>query len=545
MVLAALIAAAIHLLPLGLAQRNTPDGYRFTGVLIPNPDMMQYQIWMREAGRSGIIVRNSLTTEANRPYLPVPFYWVIGKTARLTGVSPDLLYRFYGALFAALFAGATLLVVWRSFPTPHQRRWTYAVFLIGGTLTALIRLIVYQTPLHGMHFIKYTLMMGRGVIPGFEKSRSEFSVNLLFDPHYLLLWLLVMASIAACYRLLEQRTPARLLTALLIVPLTIFVHIHQIVLLTAIFASIAFLLYARGLLDRSRAVALLACWLPGLIVAAAVARIQSHSGLPFPEWRSGATPISYVMLGYPAALVALGWGLRGYWLRAGVRECVLLGWILGCALITLSGPFYPFPHRGLLTVQLPLTLVAASIYFAARPRLAPPVMAALVVLMIPMPLATLPNKLKATRFSAGRSYSWMTPAQDSVVARVSSLARPNDALLAPSGVRLWLAPDYPGVLYAGHGFLTVDYFTKEYRLRRFFADQDPARQAEFLASAGIRFVFVQPADNPARFSDIPGLTPLDATPAGTLFEFADMPMAGPVRQPYEPEDMPRAFDRDE
>ncbi len=155
--LVALLAAAVHLFPLWRAWRNTPPDHRFTGILTENPDMMQYQVWMREAARSGPIIRNNLTTEPHRAFLPVPFYWAIGTTARLTGLPPDPWYRLYGGLFAACFAAVTYLAVWWFFPDPHQRRWTWAVFLIGGSLTALLRLVIYHSPLKGVGMVKYIL----------------------------------------------------------------------------------------------------------------------------------------------------------------------------------------------------------------------------------------------------------------------------------------------------------------------------------------------------------------------------------------------------
>jgi hypothetical protein len=83
---------------------------------------------------------------------------------------------------------------------------------------------------------------------------------------------------------------------------------------------------------------------------------------------------------------------------------------------------------------------------------------------------------------------------------------------------LWLAPQYPGKLYCGHFFLTVDYDRKCAEVNRFFRDS-PERQSTFLHEHGIRHVYVEAQDDPGRLERVPGLILLKATSIGSLFEY--------------------------
>lgn len=526
--------ALVHITPFMLAQRNTPPGYRFTGVLTQSPDMMQYRVWMRDAVDTGPIIRNSLTSEPNRAFLPVPFFWLVAKAAAATGTTGELWYRIFGAILAAALVVVVYRIVSQVFPDPHQRNWTFLAFLLGGTITAVIRLAVVDTRLEHLKMVQYVFFAGASQVDGLERARSIFPVQVIFDTHYLVLWLLLIGCIFTTYRTLEQATPGRTALAMLLVMLTVFVHIHQFVLLSLIFAGIAIALLSRGLLERRHIISLLLIAGAGLVVAGWVGSLEHRSGFPLPEWRTNAEPVSVVLLGFPVAFGLMVWGLRRYWLAAGLRECVFLGWILGCLLLTASGPYYPFPLRGLLTIQLPMVLVAAGIYFAHRSRLSRAAMAVILILGVSMILATVPTRLRNSRFRPSRTLSWLTPAHDAVIATLKQVAGPSDVLLVNAPDRLWLAPAYPGVMYVAHGFLTTRFPDKQFRLDRFLEDSNSVRQGQFLEGAQVRFLYIDSSARPERFHLIPGLRPILEERCGTLFEYTLGTTSPPAKLPYQP-----------
>ena len=86
---------------------------------------------------------------------------------------------------------------------------------------------------------------------------------------------------------------------------------------------------------------------------------------------------------------------------------------------------------------------------------------------------------------------------------------------------LWLAPEYPGKLYCGHFFLTVEYERKRAEVIHFFEMSSPEEQARFLERENIRFLYVDAEKDLQHFKKIPGLVLIRATPVGYLFEYID------------------------
>ncbi len=200
-------------------------------------------------------------------------------------------------------------------------------------------------------------------------------------------------------------------------------------------------------------------------------------------------------------------------------------------MLTLSGPFYPYPDRGTLTLQIPLMIVAGAIYFSWRPRVTPRHALVAVALLGATPIWQVKRLLTNMSFAhhpsgAPPAYTWMSPAHQELVAALRRGATENDVLIVDKSRvpwrtdDLWLTQGFPGKLYAGHYALTPDYARKRDEVNAFFAGADPAGGAEFLHRAGITFVFVRQDQNPSRFARIPGLQPVAGNSVGTLFRFA-------------------------
>ena len=261
-----------------------------------------------------------------------------------------------------------------------------------------------------------------------------------------------------------------------------------------------------------------------------LAFVFSRSGLPAPSWVGTSLPVTILLIGFPIALPLVAIGVNRYWRDAEEGSVFLLGWILGCLALSLSGPFFPYPHRGVFTLQIPLFLVAGAIYFRRWQRLTPAAIAIAVLAMGLTPALKVARSLRTGAFDPGAPYRHVNEAHERTLDVLASAADGDDVLLADQPDVLWLAPTYPGRHYAGPFFLTVDYEQKRQRLQQFY-EAPPTRKAEFLRQENIRFLYVsrdtaprlwetkaRPRPTPAMFDSVPGLRALEANREGTLFE---------------------------
>jgi hypothetical protein len=221
----------------------------------------------------------------------------------------------------------------------------------------------------------------------------------------------------------------------------------------------------------------------------------------------------------------IAWGGLKYWQHAGLAETFLVGWALGCTALTLSGPFYPYPDRGTMTLQIPIYIIAGQIFFARWPRMTPLIVGILILILGATPVTTFALQWKFTNFDPTRAAVFTSRAHREIVAVLTERAGENDVIILDKtdfdwGTDdLWIAPEYPGKFYAGHFFLTPDYDKKRAEVNRFF-EGSPNDQAAFLREKRIRFVYVNANQNPHRFEQIPGLRLLKSEPIGALFEYA-------------------------
>jgi hypothetical protein len=245
-----------------------------------------------------------------------------------------------------------------------------------------------------------------------------------------------------------------------------------------------------------------------------------------PDWRGNPVLPAMFLLGYPAQLLVVIPGLRRYWQEATLADLFLLGWTAGCVLLTFAGPFYPWPARGLMTLQIPLAILAAAIYFRQRIRM--PVWHIVVALLLLglTPFQVVRNMGHRLRFRSNVPYMWLSPGQQQILTALEQDGRASDVLAANPKEVVWLAPEYPGRHYAGHFFLAVDFARKRQELEQLSDDSIEARE-RFLRSRGITLLYVAPDQRPETYSGMPGLTPLVRNDAGALFRFspeaADVP----------------------
>lgn len=522
----ALFCGLLHMAPYFRAALATPPGWRATGNLTVSPDFMQYRVWMRQSLEEGPVVSNRFTAEPNRPYLPVPFYYGLGTIAQSTGISPEWVFAWAGALFAFLFA-ILLFATSRYFLRERTATWTaFLGILVGGGLGGYV-LFVRQspwawgiTPLRMLlvdPFKQYTEVL--------DEMRGDYAFNTLFDTHFLLIWLLSLSAILSFYKTLRSfRWPWLLATAALFGIATV-AHVYEGITLLAIAGGVTLLCWIKRIQRFESVSTLAACAAAVALVFAWIALLMKGAGLPVPEWRGVPVHPALLFIGFPLAWVLLVWGLGRYWRSASLDQCFILGWILGCTALSLSAPFYPWPNRGVLSLQVPLTIAAATIWFGNGHRLDARAVLVCVLLMGSSPVMRLAAQWSASGFDANAPHKFLSTAHRATIDALQKRAQRSDVLLAGFRDRLWLAPEYQGRHYAGHFFLTVDYDRKQSEVDAFYTAPAQA-QEQFLRSHHIRFVYANRKQNPQRLSAIPALMPIYSWPGGTLFEFAPTPRKG-------------------
>lgn len=514
----ALGAALFHIAPTWYAQATTPPGWTFTGNVTVSPDEMQYRVWERQSQREGVIVSNAFTSEPSRPYLIVAHAWLVGRLALLLGQRPEFVSDYLGCVWAMGLAILLTALVTHFFPDSHQKWWVLAGIMLGGGLGAHLKILALTPGLRDNYLVNRLVTEPLATWPMFEDYRSHYVVKALADTPFAFLWLVSLGAMVAFYAALRRFSPGRVaLTVLLFAAITLL-HVYEGVTLVAAAAGIALCCRVRGLAVRSSAILLGLCSAAVLACYALLGALFRHSGLPMPPWRAVNILLSVLLIAYPVAWGLLAVGLRNYWRRAGLGECVLVGWALGCTVVTLSGPFYPYPDRGTMTLQVPLTLIAGGIYFAWRSRVHWRAAVVAVLLMGATPTWFITRTIVKNRFHPDWPWAWTDAAHENVIRTLRDRANSDDILLAEQTDELWLAPAFPGRSYVGHFFLTVDYESKVAALERFLSDTAMSARRDFLDRSGARFIFVNAGRHPEQFAELAGLVPIVRNSAGWLFE---------------------------
>jgi hypothetical protein len=484
-------------------------------------------VWIRQTQESGLLVADTFTSEPNEPHLLVVFYYVVGQLSRYTGAPPEFLYTYLGSGFAFALTILLFVTVRHFLRAPHQVWCVFLAILLGGGLGAHLKLLSYLGQSSSVFVLQRLIVEPLRDQPTFDDFRFAYVFVTLFDTHTSLNWLATIASVLSLYFTLRGFSLVRVIvTAVTFAGMTLL-HVYEGVTLLMITAAVGVLCWRKGLVVRPALITMVACTLSVGASLLLLWVLYHSSGLPVTPWRARTIPFSVVVLAYPLAWALIGWGLFSYWRRAGLNECFLLGWALGCTALTLSGPFYPYPDRGAMTLQLPLFIMAGSIYFARHSRvtLRAALVAALMLGAGPV-FELVARQWVPVSFRTDAPYMFVSEAHHDVINRLREQAGPDDVLLATDADVLWLAPEFPGKLYLGHFFLTVDYERKRGEVARFF-DSSPADQAAFLQTRRIRFVYAAADREPERLREVPGLSVQVTRPIGTLFEHSPPERDGP------------------
>jgi hypothetical protein len=521
------VAALFHIAPFWRAELSTPPGWRFAENLTVSPDYMQYRVWQRQATVQGPLVDNRFTAEPNRPHLLVAFYWFVGTTARVIGTSPERVYAYLGIPLAFVLAILLYVAVRRFLASEGRAWWVFLATLVGGGLGAHLKILDEFPPLRQNGLWARIIGEGLRATPPFENYRNHYVVKTLLDTHFLLITIVALAAVLVFIEAVRRPSRGRTIAAGALFAAATLLHVYEGV--TLIMIALAIAVCCRGATGARRAFVTTVA----VSVIAAMASIAlltywvARSGLPVTHWRAPPILFLSLVMAYPVAFALIAWGGRSLWQRGGFDERALFGWALGCTALTLSAPFFPYPDRGTMTLQVPLMILAGLIYFARWPQLTRRAGAIAVLVMGATPLWLVARTWKFSGFREDIPWIYLSDGHREITTALAARAREEDVLAADETDVLWLAPGYPGRHYAAHFFLTVNYDAKFGRLRQFFDDSLPDRRLAFLREGGIRWFFVPSSRRPESFAALPGVTPVARAAPGWLFAFNPNAPNGP------------------
>ena len=514
--LVALLAAVVHMVPYWHAQVSARDGYEFSGNLTISPDYMQYRVWERQAVREGPIVSNAFTTEPNRAHLPVFYYWAIGRTAVALGVRPEAVYAYSGALFAVALTCLIWAFVSRSMSAGPARWWAFAAIMFGGGLGGHIKVLEAIPGLSQVGLIRRLLIEPAAAWPVFEEYRGHYVFRALYDSHFLLLWVVALLAILAMARAIESYSRGRAMLAALGCAAMTLLHVYEGVTLWAI--AFAAVLAAWHHPEERRVAWRVVGWctIGVAVVYAALGAVYARSGLPLPGWHAVNILFSVVVIAFPISWGLMAIGLRDYWRAAGTRERFLVAWAGACTALTLSGPFYPYPDRGTLTMSVPVLLIGAMIFAARYGR---PGWRSAVVALAVFAAGPVWQGARSWVFSGFRPdapFMYLSPGHRAVRDSLVAQSDTGQVLLAEPAELLWLAPTFPGRLHVGHFFLTVGYKAKHEQLQRALASPADSLPA-LLSASGSDWLFVGARRDHAAIERAASLRAVISVPEGTLY----------------------------
>lgn len=515
----AVAAGALHLAPYLLAASTTPADWTFTWNLSSEADLMQYRAWFRQAADEGALVSNRFTGEPNRPYIPALLPWLVARTAGLLGVTPEQGCVALGVVLAAVFTGLLTITVHKFFTPSRGFAWVLAALLLGGGLGTHLRVAAHVTRHHADSMVvKKLLREPSEQEMWWDNKRQHYVFIALFDTHFLFVWTLATTCVLALFKATQRTSPIWSTVAAGCLGLMTLVHVYEGVTLAAIAAGVLLVTWLKRRPIAPPLLTAVLCAAASTVAFVALFALYRTSGFPPPDWRSRTIPLLSLLMAYPVAWLVLARCGREYWDRADERDVFLLGWALGCVAVVLSGPIFPYPDRGTMTLQIPLTLIAGNIYFAKRTRHSITALLVAVGCLGLTPVHHLWKRAEASRFTAQAPAKFLNADHKALLTALVERATTDDVLLAPESVALWLGPEYRGRFYCAHPFLTVDYARKHARLEKFFdPDVRDGYRARLREESRARFVFLQPA---AKFQ-LPDFNVILTNSAGTLLARSD------------------------
>ncbi len=422
---------------------------------------MQYRVWMNGDFAYGVVAENRLTSEPAPRHMLLIYFGCVSHLAALTGIIPILLHNLLGRVWAFLLALLTFVAVRRFCVEKADLRWVFPVTLFGGGLATYMLLVPSIPIVRSLPGMWRLIVKPNRTASVWDIYRGNYPYQAVHDSHSGLQWVLCLASILVFHDLLRRGWSAgRGALAVGLYALTAAVHLYTGVTLAAVTVGVLVFCHLRktpGRIDwRGGAV------LVGGIAAAigAAALIYRRGGLPMSEWSAIHVSFSTVVLAYPLAVIGLAWGGAKLFEGDRLRDSFVIGWAAACLVLILSGPYYPYPDRGSISAQIPLVVLAASLWFRYRSDV--PRKLAILVLLVAAPFFLRHSYSRFSRvfFKETAAPVYMGPEHRKISDALAEEMEPDDVLVARVRDSKWLAPKHAGRNFCAHLFLTADFERK-------------------------------------------------------------------------------------
>jgi hypothetical protein len=240
--------------------------------------------------------------------------------------------------------------------------------------------------------------------------------------------------------------------------------------------------------------------------------------LGLPDWAPEPVLFIAVALAYPLAWIPMLLGIGAWWRAADRDRVFLAGWALGCAVLTLAGPLYRSSDRGPMTWAIPLSIIAAAIWYEKRGRLTRGVILGAVLMAGLTPLRDLQRRLQTARFTPDVPTRFVGPEHRALIQALNRDAGSDDILVTDRLEYFWLAPNFPGRTWHGNYFNTPGWEAKRAAVEAMLATPDDSARQSFLAGTGARFLYVPARWQPESFDRLPGVRLLVRNSTGSLYE---------------------------
>jgi hypothetical protein len=131
--IASLVLLVVTSLPYVYGYLSAPHDKWFSGIIFNVHDTAQYLSWMRESG-TRFFIENKLTSEPNPPVFVNLHWWIPGRAAALSGLSPRQMYQLLRLLAVPLYVGAAYWLSSLFFAEPARRRLAFWLTTVSSGL---------------------------------------------------------------------------------------------------------------------------------------------------------------------------------------------------------------------------------------------------------------------------------------------------------------------------------------------------------------------------------------------------------------------------
>ncbi|MBV9868010.1 MAG: hypothetical protein JO316_21855 [Abitibacteriaceae bacterium] len=470
---------------------QTPKGWQFSGFTCDIVDQNTYLAFMAQARDGHFFLQNLYTGEIEKTSYCNLFWWTLGVAARWTHLSLGTVFQ--GSRVLLSFAFLLLLARFIGyFIESEAQRWCALLLITLGTGFGWLFVIASQWTGRFVLTADLVLPEAFAIMSMLWKTHLVFSLILQVS----ILWLFL----AAC----ESRNLRWAIGAALLALLLGFTHAFHLITIycIALVFGVACALREPNTIKRWQplqyAVLLIIFSAPSLLYFSRLV----HSSPIMAAWQQQniclSPPVWSYLVGFGPVVGVLFCCPRQFVQRflikplqepaTSPRNLFLFIWLVCNSLLLYSAPIFNFERRLVQSLQIPLTLIAAQLFFdVLYPRLITwPALAQTFqsgnqsrlspqnTIVLGWVLLSLPTTLyhfTATSFIALPPHSpyYLSPSELGAADYLRQHAKEDAVILAPEEQGSWLPILTERHVFIGHPVQTVDYARKSELAARFFS----------------------------------------------------------------------------